>query len=211
MLNNYVVGSQKFTLFVDEIGLEKHSSEIIETILKDQNVVYRKFPDLKIENFESNLQDLDEFDLNLNERTSLILAPFSKLAIHYKISAVIELIYRLKGTKNVKQIFGWLTVKNTNNHLLQPFLEHIADTIITLNSEKLLTVVVKRSHGVVKTKQYCHDVLNKTFAIKEFKVEQKAKDQAPIDIEALGTFKIGQFKENELEAKKSLQLPFEYK
>jgi hypothetical protein len=94
---------------------------------------------------------------------------------------------------------------------LLSFLEYTADTIITINSRDLLTILTRKSSGSVKTKQYSHELLKKSFALKEYKVERRTaeEEEQQIDPKMLGTFKISQ-KEDEVAARNKLILPFEY-
>lgn len=94
--------------------------------------------------------------------------------------------------------------------MLVPFLEHMSSIVVTIRSEKILSVLTKRKFGSVKLKVYHHELSQGKTSIKEFKaVELTSPIEAsnPESIES--TFKIGEFTATELEAKKNLKLPFE--
>lgn len=200
MLSNLVVGHQKFVLFVDDVGVERNSNKIIQKVLDEQNVKFQYFP----------AQDLND-ELVFPEPTVLILKPFSKLELDYSCSRIFELILKLKHTKNVKQIFGFATIKNTSSRILIPFLEHMSDLVVNIKTDKVLSILTKKRLGSVKLKEYQHELLINKTGIKEIKQEKKQiiEEEPKINPETIGTFKIGQFKANELEAKKNLKLPFE--
>lgn len=203
MLSNLAINQQqKFVLFVDEVGYERHSITILENLLNEQNEKYSQLTD------EQYSEPPKEFP----EKCSVILPSFSKLALDFQVEEIIHSLFLLNETRNIRQIFGWLTVKKIKNQLMKPFLEHTADAVITLKTEKYLSVLLKKSSGSIRLKEYSYQIQleDKSFCIKEFKLEKPPKiDRPPINPETIGTFKIGQFGAAELEAKKALQLPYE--
>lgn len=198
MLSNYLVGSHKFVLIVDEVGIERKSELIIEKSLAEQNVNYEKF--------NGNLEFI--------AKTSVVLPPISKLSLTHKLESIAAIIQTLKLDRNVTQVFAWATTKNINSSLLVPFLEHMSSVLVTIKSNKLLSILTKRKFGSVKLKHYQHELTEAkwTISIKELKPEEQKvlqNEEAAINPEIIGTFKIGEFNAEELEAKKNLKLPFE--
>jgi hypothetical protein len=192
MIGNHIIGFHKFVLFVDEVGIERSSVKIIEKILNDQNVTFQH---------------------NYNEIKSpccVILDPISKMNLEHNENSIARIIQNLKINKNVTQIFGWATRKNIHSRLLIPFLEHMSDVVVTLKSDKILSILTKRKFGSAKIKDYHHELFNCRTGIKEYKEDKSTLIAAETeDPQMMGTFKIGEYNTNELEAKKNLKLPFE--
>lgn len=94
-----------------------------------------------------------------------------------------------------------------------PYLEHMAGLVVTFEDERHLSVLTKKSGGSVSNKSYQYQTAGGSFSVKEVKKDQRAKEVAPaeptIDPASLGTFKIGDLKREEQEAKDALTLPFE--
>ncbi|CRL07322.1 CLUMA_CG020301, isoform A [Clunio marinus] len=201
MLSNYIVGNQKFVLFIDEVGLEKRSNNIIEQLLKEQNVVYEK-------------QDIHNVELSrkINSKTAIIIEPISKLELEYEESSLMLLLQELKLNKNISQLFAWVTTKNIRSQILIPFLEYLSDSTVYVTSESYLSILTKRQFANALSKVYQHDLLKGKTAIHEKKISRIN----PAEVEEFEenqklseTFKIGDFTAHELEAKKNLKLPFE--
>lgn len=194
MLSNYIVGQNKFVLFVDETGMERNSKTIIKNLLNEQG-----------QSYVSNISEIKM------EKNNVILDPFSKLTIFQSEKEIFRMIQDLKINENVIQIFGWISIKNIQSKVLQPFLEHMSDILVTIKSTKHLSILTKSKLKIVKLKDYQHELLNGKTFIKEIKLDKIMKEDKSTteDIENIGTFKIGQFNANELEAKRNLKLPFE--
>ena len=195
MLSNHIVGHFKFVLFIDNIGIERNSSTILKQLLTEQNVTY---------------EICDEVHEYQN-KTSVVLKPFSKLELDHNETSIVSMVQSLKLNKNVTQVFGWATNKNIHSRLLIPFLQHMSDVIITVESDNHLSILTKRKFGSVKLKQYQHELTKGKTEIKEFKPEKQkiVQDEPAVNPETIGTFKIGEYNSSELEAKKKLKLPFE--
>jgi hypothetical protein len=195
MLSNYIIGNHKFVLFIDNVGMEQNGVKVVENVLNENNV-----------NFEKLINESCEF----NQKTSVILTPISKLELTKSEQEIFTLIQSFKNSENVNQIFAWATVKNISSKFLIPFLDYMADVTVTIKSNQHLSVLTKKRSGNVKLKDYQHELnLGKTM-IKEIQQKSAPKEEVKTeDPEVIGTFKIGQFKNDELEAKKNLKLPFE--
>lgn len=195
MLSNHLIGNYKFVLFVDNIGLERNSKIIIEKLLQEQNQSYEIFDEKR----------------ELSERKCLVIDSLSKLELNHNEKEIFTLLHKLKLNENVIQLFGWISTKNVSSKILVPFLEHMSSLIVTIHDDKHLTIISKSKTGVVKFKEFNHELgLGKTY-VKEYKKDSKQNAvtvENTEDIENIGTFKIGQ-KADELEAKRNLKLPFE--
>lgn len=100
--------------------------------------------------------------------------------------------------------------RNINSRLLLPFLEHMSSIVVTIKSERNLSILTKRKFSSVKLKVYHHELCQGKTSIKELKViEPEVAQSESTNPESIGTFKIGEFNATELEAKKNLKLPFE--
>lgn len=192
MLSNHIIGSHKFVLFIDDVGNERNGVKIMENLLAENNVI-----------FTDKISEI-------NEKSSVLMSPLSKLSLTYRDEEIFRLIQSLKRNENVNQIFCWATSKNINSSILIPFLDHMSDVTVTIKSPSHLTILTKKKFGNVKLKEYHHELqLGKT-SLKEVTVKSMPKEVTKTeDPEIIGTFKIGQFKNDELEAKKNMKLPFE--
>ena len=179
MLSNHIVGHFKFVLFVDNIGIERSSSTILKKLLTEQNVTYE------------TCEDVHEFP----NKTAVVLHPFSKLELDHNETSIVSMVQSLKLNKNVTQVFGWATSKNIHSRLLIPFLQHMSDVIITVESDNHLSIFTKRKFGSVKLKQYQHELIKGKTDVKEFKPEKQKvlQDEPAVNPESIGTFKIGEF------------------
>lgn len=192
MLSNHIIGSHKFVLFIDDVGNERNGVKIMENLLAANNVI-----------FTDKISEI-------YEKSSVLMSPLSKLSLTYRDEEIFRLIQSLKRNENVNQIFCWATSKNINSSILIPFLDHMSDVTVTIKSPSHLTILTKKKFGNVKLKEYHHELqLGKT-SLKEVTVKSMPKEVTKAeDPEIIGTFKIGQFKNDELEAKKNMKLPFE--
>lgn len=93
-------------------------------------------------------------------------------------------------------------------------MEHQSELIVTLEDDRHLSILVKKSGGSVSNKRYQYQFQEGTFSAKELKKSDKVKVTAAveppsIDPASLGTFKIGDLNKEEQQAKEALTLPFE--
>lgn len=194
MLSNYIIGSYKLVLFIDNVGMEQNGVKVLENLLNECGV-----------NFEK-LNEVCEF----NQKTSVILSPVAKLELTKSEQEIFTLIQTLKNSENVNQIFAWATTKNISNKILIPFLDYMSDVTVNIKSNQHLSILTKKNRGNIKLKDYQHELTEGKTMIKEIQYKSAPKEETKSeDPEVIGTFKIGQFKNDELEAKKNLKLPFE--
>lgn len=195
MLSNFIIGNYKLVLFIDNVGIERNGIKILENMLKESSI-----------NFEESIHEKCAF----SEKTSVILLPISKLELTKCEKEIFTLIQTLKNSKNVNQIFAWATRKNIRNKLLIPFIEYMSDVSVIIKTNQHLSILHKKKNGNVKLKDYQHELCSGKTMIREIQQKLAPKEETKSeDPEVIGTFKIGQFKNDELEAKKNLKLPFE--
>jgi hypothetical protein len=193
-LSSLILGNHKFVLFIDYSGSEKNGIKIVENMLFENNVSYEKSMNKNI---------------NFCDKTSVILDPISKLELKLKDEEIYRLVQSLKNNKSVNQIFGYASAKNISSKLLIPFLDHMSDITITLHTDQHLSILTKKSSGA-KMKEFVHELAKGKTFLKEFQSHKPpAKECERSEPEPEATFKISQFKSDELEAKKNLKLPFE--
>lgn len=81
-----------------------------------------------------------------------VLLPVSELSQLYHASAIFQLLRALKRNPKIRQIFVWATFSSTSNEVLIPFLEHMANVVITLKDPVNLSVLTKKNGGSVVKK-----------------------------------------------------------
>jgi hypothetical protein len=201
MLSTHIIGNYKFVLFVDDIGIERNSKKIMESILNELNLNF----------ITSDLNHVEEITKS-NQKTYVLLDNISRIELMHEESDIYMKIQSLKLNDNVIQIFGWISSKNIQSRYLIPFLEHMSEAIIHIKSSNQLSIFTKSKAKVVKLKNFSHELESGKLSLKELKVEKNLPEVAvekSEDAETIGTFKIGQFTPEELEAKRNLKLPFE--
>lgn len=195
MLSNHIIGNLKFVLFIDDVGIEQNGVKILENLLNENSI-----------NFEKLIEEKCDF----GGKTSVILLPISKLELTKCEREIFTLIQTLKNSENVNQIFAWATTKNISSKVLIPFLDYMSDVTVSIKSSQHLSILNKKKSGNVKLKDYQHELCSGKTMIREIHHKPASKEETKSeDPEVIGTFKIGQFKNDELEAKKNLKLPFE--
>lgn len=115
------------------------------------NICKKIFPDV----IRSKIQELKmSLDLNqLNKDSNVILSPVSKLLKSYKLSELFKLIYTIKNdSKSTRNVFTCLSTKNISDQFTLPYLNHVADIVLTFNDEHNLTVTSKISGKNIITK-----------------------------------------------------------
>lgn len=191
MLSSYIVGPIKLVLIVDNVGIERHAEKILEKLLNK--------PITWCERLGDNI-------------ASTVCVNISKLELEHDEASIGSIIQTLKLNSNVSQVFCWATCKNVNSRLLVPLLEHQSNAVVTIESNKILTILTKRKHSSVKLKTYQHELIQGGIAVKEIKPDDVRSAQVvttALNPEEMGTFKIGNFTSEELAAKENLKLPFE--
>lgn len=81
-----------------------------------------------------------------------ILLPVAELSQLYSASAIFQLLRALKRNPKIRQIYVWATVNSISNEVLVPFLEHMANVVVTLKDFVNLSVLTKKTGGSVVKK-----------------------------------------------------------
>ncbi|KXJ72633.1 hypothetical protein RP20_CCG017558 [Aedes albopictus] len=203
MLSNYLLNQQKILLIKDHIGIESTAFKVVKKWLCDG-----KGPDAVPEPVEL-----------LHEQGPFLFARISKLARSKTPRELFQFVQRCKRNPSVQYLFLWATEKNISGSFLVPYLEHQSELIVTLEDERHLTILVKKTGGSISNKRYQYQLQEGCFSLKELKKTDVWKtvaaavdtsSVASVDPASLGTFKIGHLKKEEQEAKEALTLPFEF-
>lgn len=106
-------------------------------------------------------------------------------------------------------MFGWVSVKNVESELHAPYLEYLANVVVTLKDSVNLSIVSRKATGSVTKKLFQYQYRDGQLHVKEVKQEIGSKITEPtIEPESLTTFKIN-VDEEELVARNALKLPYE--
>lgn len=96
--------------------------------------------------------DIEKELSEIKEKSNILLPRVEQLALDYSIQDTVKLVHKLRHSKNTRQIFAWATTKNIFDPKIIPFLEHLADIVVTLKNDKHLMLLIKRSGGSVSRK-----------------------------------------------------------
>lgn len=182
MLGNLLIGPEKFVLFIgeyhpnswrintfppkssnhnlkiisDENSYEPVAQKLLHRILNGSPIYHcPKKADFPLG--EANLSiDLDKETNAVPLKSNIILPNISKLEMNYSIRDIVQLIDKLKKSQNVKQCFGWIAAKQIRDGKIKPFLEYMADIVVTIQDEHTLNVLTKRITGSVFKKVNLH-------------------------------------------------------
>ncbi|XP_055685835.1 uncharacterized protein LOC129791621 [Lutzomyia longipalpis] len=204
---------QKTILFVDRIGFEeKHWKILAEHLLEDlgAKTIHKDF--LEITN---NLQDvrknIDIGDLLKfpEDSVSIIFSSVASISRQYALEDFFRLIHKLQCSPCVKHIVLYATQKYIKEAFIVPFLEHLAEEIVTLEGKNSIKIVTRKPGGSVLKKNLRFSIENHRISTREEKKEEASKvPENPVNIDNLGTFKIS-LSEQDLLARNKLLLPFE--
>uniref|UniRef100_A0A0K8TR53 Elongator complex protein 5 n=1 Tax=Tabanus bromius TaxID=304241 RepID=A0A0K8TR53_TABBR len=209
MISNIVVSQQKFVLFVDKIGFESASEQVIKSWLGEQKRnSFFVLPDRSAEEIDFSMKKETCKIPKLNQQTDVILQPLSQLLLSYNASSVFQLVNKLKKTQNVRQIFLWATVRNISEHFVVPFLQYMSDMTVTFSDFRNLSILMRKPGGLVTSKSYVLELVDGVFNVTEFKKGVKSKPEPIVNPESLGTFKIN-LDEEEQVVRNALKLPYE--
>lgn len=96
-------------------------------------------------------------------KSNVILANVSRLEMNYSIRDIVQLIDKLKKSQNVKQCFGWIAAKHIRDGKVIPFLDYMADIVVTIQDEQTLNILTKRNTGsVFKKVRFIYNIFNTT-------------------------------------------------
>ncbi|XP_031632919.1 uncharacterized protein LOC116346824 [Contarinia nasturtii] len=210
MLSNWVIGSEKVVLFVDNNSYEPFAKDLIQSVAGSSPVVfYPKTNDTPVigPNFKADICEI----LATAEKSNIVLPPIAKLQLTNSIADIVQLVHYLKQCSKVKQIFIWCSTKNIKDEKVIPFLQYMANIEVFLNNASELQILTKRNTGSITRKVYQYTIAsNYEISVRE-KVKETTKKQntAPaIDPESLATFKISAGS-GEQASRDALKLPYE--
>lgn len=140
-------------VYQDHTSFQPVCDKILEGIINDKSTI-KRLPETKTSFPKSSTDqvDLAQALCNLTEKSNIILPPLSILAQQNKLPSLIKSIHQIKTNSKTKQIFVWATVKNIHDKKVIPFVEYLADIVVTLRDEKTLTILTKKSSGSVTKK-----------------------------------------------------------
>uniref|UniRef100_A0A182M0K5 Elongator complex protein 5 n=1 Tax=Anopheles culicifacies TaxID=139723 RepID=A0A182M0K5_9DIPT len=201
LLSSRALPQQKIVVINDKIGFEPNASTVISTWLKEQH--------------GDNTQPAEIVN-RLNETSKFQLMILSKLERQFEPSQIFKYIGQCKKNATIEHVFVWIVEQKLQEGFLLPYIEHMADTVITFEDRTHVSLLVKKHTGSVTNKYYEFDPLKDSFAIVEVKRNAQTKQNTaamevdpPPNPAALGTFKID-LKDEEVAAKNALTLPFEF-
>lgn len=195
---------QKVIVVNDKIGLESQSKTIVQQWLQE-------LPNgTKVEPCPVE---------SLKESTPFLFACASKLERRFELRQIFAFVSDCKQNATVTHLCIWVTESKLKHSFLLPYLEHMADTVITFEDHEHMALLVKKTSGAVTNKYYQFEVppSMKTIHVTEVPRPAQAREGAsvaaavepPPNPASLGTFKID-LKEEEIKAKNALTLPFEF-
>ncbi|XP_053674457.1 elongator complex protein 5 [Anopheles nili] len=199
LLSNLALPQQKVIVIHDKIGLEPMATELITKWLQEQRDKIA-FP------CGVNL---------LNEFSEFLLIPISRLERRFKPSELFQYVAQCKKKATVVHAFVWISEPKLQQAFLLPYLEHMADTVITFEDSSHISLLVKKRSGKVTNKYYIFDYNNGSVTVVEEKHPSVTRQPTSDKVDptpnpaALGTFKID-LKDEEVAAKNALTLPFEF-
>uniref|UniRef100_A0A2M4BXW6 Elongator complex protein 5 n=1 Tax=Anopheles marajoara TaxID=58244 RepID=A0A2M4BXW6_9DIPT len=199
--SNLALPQQKIIVITDKIGAEPKSDRLIVKWLVEQYGEQQGYP----------------IAVNqLNETAPLLTMRISKLERHFELKQLFQFIAACRKNPKVMHLFVWVAESKLKQPFVVPYLEHMADTMVTLEDSQHLALLVKKPSGAVTNKYYEVAAASHEFNVIETKrmakvkhVQATAEPEPPINPATLGTFKID-LKETEQQAKNALTLPFEF-
>uniref|UniRef100_A0A182WL75 Elongator complex protein 5 n=1 Tax=Anopheles minimus TaxID=112268 RepID=A0A182WL75_9DIPT len=201
LLSSRALPQQKIIVITDKIGFEPNASTVTSTWLKEQH--------------GENAQPA-ELVHHLNESSKFQLMIISKLERQFDPSQLFKYISKCKKNATIEHVFVWIVEQKLQEGFLLPYIEHMADTVITFEDRTHVSLLVKKHTGSVTNKYYEFDPQKDSFTILEVKRSAPTKQNTvatevdpPPNPAALGTFKID-LKDEEVAAKNALTLPFEF-
>ncbi|XP_050094756.1 elongator complex protein 5 [Anopheles aquasalis] len=199
--SNLALPQQKIIVISDKIGTEPRANRLIVKWLSEQYGEQQGYP----------------IAVNrLNECAPFLTMHVSKLERHFELKQLFQFIASCRKNVKVMHLFVWVAESKLKQPFVLPYLEHMSDTMVTLEDGQHLALLVKKASGAVTNKYYevCatsteFNVIETKRVAKEKHVQATAEPEPPINPATLGTFKID-LKETEQQAKNALTLPFEF-
>lgn len=203
LLSARALPQQKIVVIADKVGFEPNASTVISSWLKEQYGEAAGSPVL--------VKQLDE-----KARFQLMI--ISSLERRFEPAQMFKFITRCRKTATIEHVFVWIVEHKLQESFLLPYIEHMADSVITFEDKTHLSLLVKKQTGSVTNKYYEFDPTKDSFLIvevnrsasaKQSTASKEADDPPAPNPAALGTFKID-LKDEEVAARNALTLPFEF-
>lgn len=131
---------------LDHNTFEPVSDRLIENIIENKSSIRRP---------SNQSADIREFVRSYNpqdEKANVVFSSLAAMEQQHSLDVIFQTIHTIKAHPKTKQLFVWCSVKNIKDSRLVPFVEHMADVVVTLMDKKTLTILVKRSSGSVTRK-----------------------------------------------------------
>lgn len=135
----------------DHISYEPVYEKIINNIITDKATI-KTFPQKSTSFPKQHAIDVTQLLAGQDEKSNFILPPLSILTQQDKLESVVKIIHQIKCSSKTKQLFVWATAKNIQDKKVIPFIEYLADIVVTLKDKKTLTILIKRNSGSVTKK-----------------------------------------------------------
>uniref|UniRef100_A0A2M4AWB0 Elongator complex protein 5 n=1 Tax=Anopheles triannulatus TaxID=58253 RepID=A0A2M4AWB0_9DIPT len=199
--SNLALPQQKIIVISDKIGAEPRADRLIAKWLTEQYGEQQGSPVAVNQ---------------LNESAPFMTMHVSKLERHFELKQIFQFIAVCRKNPKVQHLFVWVAESKLKQLFVVPYLEHMSDTMVTLEDSQHLALLVKKASGAVTNKYYEVCAASSEFNVIETKrmakakhVQATAEPEPAINPATLGTFKID-LKETEQQAKNALTLPFEF-
>uniref|UniRef100_A0A182Q577 Elongator complex protein 5 n=1 Tax=Anopheles farauti TaxID=69004 RepID=A0A182Q577_9DIPT len=203
LLSSLALTQQKVIVIVDLLGIEPNAHTIVSRWVNEQKSKEGLPQEISI------LEECPEYPLMI----------VSRLERRYVPSQLFKYIAKCKRY-NLTHLFVWITVAKLQHSFVLPYIEHMADTVITFEDREHIALLVKKSTGSITNRYYQFDPSQEQIAVVEVKRTSDARKTAttPVTLDttpstvnpaSLGTFKID-LREEEVAARDALTLPFEF-
>lgn len=194
--------------FIDHTNLEPLSEKLIQSWLPASQLVNIVSLQPLVPLSSQPLSIPNAFVESQPDKTFYL--PLAELCQTYNISDIFKLIHRHKTKTTIKQMFGWISVKNVESEFHIPYMEYLANVVVTIKDSVNLSIVSRKTSGSVTKKLFQYQYRAGQLHVKEVKQEIVRKIAEPtIEPESLTTFKINVDDEDELVARNALKLPYE--
>uniref|UniRef100_A0A182NJH9 Elongator complex protein 5 n=1 Tax=Anopheles dirus TaxID=7168 RepID=A0A182NJH9_9DIPT len=203
LLSSLALPQQKVIVIVDKLGFEPNATTIVTGWVNEQK----------------SKEGLPQEIANLEQFSEYPLLVVSRLERRYTPSQLFRYIAKCKK-HNLTHLFVWIAVAKLQHSFVLPYIEHMADTVITFEDREHIALLVKKSTGAITNRYYQFDPSQDQIAVVEVKrstgAGKTATTPAALDTTTpapnpatLGTFKID-LCEEEMAARNALTLPFEF-
>ncbi|XP_055612230.1 elongator complex protein 5 [Uranotaenia lowii] len=204
MLSNHLFNQQKIILIKDEYGIEPKCEKLVSKWLREQR---------------GDAATLETVTLLQTPQVQSphLFGRVSKLARCHRPAELFAFVDSCrKSDFPIQQLFLWATVKNMTEQFLIPYLEHMAEVVVSLEDDRHLSILSRKTGGSISNRQFQYQIDGDSMSVKEIKKrDQLAEKPVPIGADPpvatpSTTFKIGDLKKDEQEARDALTLPFEF-